>query len=43
MRELKESGVRLSRIARGVPAGSSIEYSNRTILNDALEGRTSLS
>jgi len=43
MRELKGSGVKVSRIARGVPTGSSIEYSSRSILNDALEGRTSLS
>jgi recombination protein RecR len=43
MRELKGSGVKVSRIARGVPAGSSIEYSSGTILSDALEGRTSLS
>ncbi len=42
-REMKGSGVTVSRIARGIPTGSSIEYANRTILSDALEGRSTLS
>ena len=37
--ELKETGVTLSRIARGVPTGSAIEYANRSVLSDALDGR----
>lgn len=36
---LRPSGVRLSRLARGVPAGSSIEHLNRAVLHDALEDR----
>lgn len=39
---LASSGVRLTRIARGIPAGSSLEYSNRTIVSDALTGRREL-
>lgn len=31
--------VRLTRLARGLPAGSSIEYANRNILADAISGR----
>lgn len=33
---------RVSRLARGLPAGSAIEYLHRGILEDALEGRRSL-
>ena len=39
---LKETGTALSRIARGVPAGRSIEYANRAVLSDALEGRRAM-
>ena len=31
--------LRVSRLARGLPAGSSIEYANRNILADAITGR----
>ena len=31
--------VQLTRLARGLPAGSSIEYANRNILADAISGR----
>jgi recombination protein RecR len=31
--------VRITRLARGLPAGSSIEYANRNILADAISGR----
>lgn len=31
--------VRITRLARGLPAGSNIEYANRNILADALSGR----
>lgn len=36
---LKESGVTVTQIARGVPSGSQLEYANETILSDALSGR----
>jgi recombination protein RecR len=32
-------GVRVSQLARGLPAGSQIEYASRAILKDAIEGR----
>jgi recombination protein RecR len=32
-------GVQLTRLARGLPAGSSIEYANKNILADAISGR----
>ncbi|MDP9174046.1 MAG: recombination mediator RecR [Planctomycetota bacterium] len=32
-------GVQVTRLARGLPAGSSIEYANRNILSDAISGR----
>ncbi len=37
---LAPTGVRVSRIARGVPSGGHLEYMNRRIIRDALEGRT---
>ena len=37
---LGPSGVSISRIARGVPTGSHLEYMNRSIIGDALTGRT---
>lgn len=36
---LRQHGVRITRIARGIPAGSTLEYASRAILEDALEGR----
>lgn len=39
---LERDGVRISRIARGLPSGSSIEYAAAAILNDALRGRKEL-
>ena len=33
------TGVQVTRIARGIPAGSTLEYSDRTVLGDALSGR----
>ena len=35
-------GVRLTRLARGLPSGSSIEYANKSILADALSERRDL-
>jgi len=39
---LSSSGTRVTRIAKGIPAGSSLEYMNRTIVSDALQGRRDL-
>jgi recombination protein RecR len=36
---LASNGVKVSRIARGLPTGSSIEYASAPILNDAFRGR----
>jgi recombination protein RecR len=33
------ASVQVTRIARGIPAGSSLEYSDRTVVGDALTGR----
>jgi recombination protein RecR len=33
------SGARITRIARGISAGSTLEYSDRTVVGDALSGR----
>jgi recombination protein RecR len=38
-RLLKSSGVRVTRIATGIPAGSDIEYADEVTLLRALEGR----
>ncbi len=39
---LAESGVRITRLARGVPSGSVLEFANNQMLADALEGRRAL-
>ncbi|HZT78938.1 MAG TPA: recombination mediator RecR [Gemmataceae bacterium] len=36
---LAESGVRVTRLARGLPSGSVLEFANNQMLADALEGR----
>ena len=36
-------GVQLTRLARGLPAGSNIEYANKNILADAISGRQRMS
>src|SRR5262249_31068174 len=36
---LAECGVRITRLARGVPSGSVLEFANNQMLADALEGR----
>jgi recombination protein RecR len=36
---LAESGARITRLARGVPSGSVLEFANTQMLADALEGR----
>lgn len=37
---LAQQGVKVSRLARGLPSGSQIEYASKAILRDAIEGRT---
>jgi recombination protein RecR len=39
---LAESGVQITRLARGVPSGSVLEFANNQMLVDALEGRRAL-
>jgi recombination protein RecR len=39
---LEPLGVKLTRLARGLPAGGQIEYANKSILSDALNERRSL-
>lgn len=39
---LRGAGARVSRLAKGLPAGTGIEYLNRAILADAFEGRREL-
>lgn len=39
---LEQTGVEVSRLARGIPSGSQIEYMNSSILSDALDGRRRL-
>ncbi len=36
---LKRKGVRVSRLARGLPAGGSLEFANKAVLADAISGR----
>ncbi|MFH0947337.1 MAG: recombination mediator RecR [Planctomycetota bacterium] len=36
---LRKAGVMVTRIARGIPSGSSIEYSNAAVLAEAVSGR----
>lgn len=37
--ELSRRGVKVTRLARGVPTGSQLEYANKAVLADAIEGR----
>jgi len=39
---LAESGVQMTRLARGVPSGSVLEFANNQMLADALEGRRAM-
>ncbi len=39
---LKPTGVRITRLARGIPTGSTIEYASSKILTDAITGRQEL-
>jgi recombination protein RecR len=40
--QLKGLGVGVSRLARGLPTGSHLEYANRAVLADAIQGRQRL-
>jgi len=42
-RALRPTGVRVTRIARGLPVGGSLEYVDQSTLGEALEGRIELS
>ncbi|QOJ19050.1 MAG: recombination protein RecR [Phycisphaeraceae bacterium] len=37
--DLRRRGVAVSRLARGLPTGSQLEYANRAVLGDAIQGR----
>jgi recombination protein RecR len=39
---LKDAGVRVTRLARGLPTGASLDYANQGMLADALRGRQEL-
>lgn len=39
MEKLRSSGAIVSRLARGLPSGSQLEFANTAVLADALEGR----
>jgi len=39
---LKDTGVKITRLARGLPTGSTIEYANGKMLTDAIIGRQEL-
>ena len=41
-RKLKKSGVRVTRIARGIATGAKIEYASRAMLSDSLSGRNAV-
>jgi recombination protein RecR len=40
--ELARRGVRVTRLARGLPAGGQIEYASKAVLADAISGRQEL-
>lgn len=40
--ELRQRGVRVSRLARGLPTGGQLEYANKAVLADAIQGRQSM-
>jgi recombination protein RecR len=37
--ELRKRGMKVSRLARGLPTGSQLEYANKAVLADAIQGR----
>jgi recombination protein RecR len=40
--EARRRAVRVTRLARGLPAGSQLEYANKAVLADAISGRQSM-
>jgi len=40
--ELARMGVRITRLARGLPTGGALEYANKAVLGDAILGRQSM-
>lgn len=40
--ELRRVGVKVSRLARGLPSGGSLEFANKAVLADAILGRQSM-
>ena len=40
--ELSRKGVKVTRLARGLPTGSQLEYASRAVLADAIAGRQSM-
>lgn len=36
---LRTGGIKVTRLARGLPTGSSLEFANKAVLSDAIEGR----
>jgi len=40
--ELTKRGVNVTRLARGLPAGSHLEYASKAVLADAIEGRQAM-
>ncbi len=39
---LRDKDIKITRLARGLPTGSSIEFANKTVLDDAIRGRIEL-
>jgi recombination protein RecR len=40
--ELRQRGVKVTRLARGLPSGSQLEFASTAVLSDAIEGRQSV-
>lgn len=40
--QLRTKGVRITRLARGLPTGGQLEYANKAVLADAIQGRQSM-
>lgn len=40
--QLRSRGVRVTRLARGLPAGGQLEYANKAVLADAIQGRQTM-
>jgi len=41
--QLTDRDVTVTRLARGLPAGSQLEYANSAVLTDAIQGRQPMS